>query len=107
MKRFLIAWALGLLLSINGCASMYLGKTEATFETPNGLKGSYISNKNQENFSAKATTGPDGKINGVDIKTTATTPEAAMMAALESMRLFMDAMREQLSVLKSGAMAGS
>lgn len=82
MKRYLIACGLGLLLLITGCASMYLGKTTASFETPGGLKGSYESNKNQENFSASALVGPDGKITGVDIKTTATTPEAAMAAAL-------------------------
>lgn len=84
MKRFLIAWGLGLLLSINGCASMYLGETTATFETPGGLKGSYKSNKNQQDFSATATVGPDGKITGVEIKTSASTPEAAIAAALQA-----------------------
>jgi hypothetical protein len=69
-----------LLLLLTGCSNMLLGKTEAHFVTPEGLKGDYVSSKNQENFAVVATVGPDGKIRSVTIHTTSTTPESAIAA---------------------------
>jgi len=101
LKKVAIA---AVVFSVTGCASMYLGKTTASFETPAGLKANYESNKNQENFSVTATIGEDGKITGVDIKTTATTPEAAMAAALSFQT---ELLRQLMPLIQKAAALGA
>lgn len=106
LTPLLIALALVVLLSINGCANLFLGTTTAHFKTPEGLEGNYVSSKNQENMHVIATVGPDGKIKSISIKTTSTTPADAMSATTELYSLMFQEIKD-LSAKAAAAGAGS
>ena len=81
MKYFLIAAFLSLLLSASCGVNQYTATTKAAYNAETG-SWSYESNKNQENFEAKI-----GELKGkpvLEVRTTASTPEAAIAAALQS-----------------------
>lgn len=117
--EFLKYLVLAVLLSgcsfLGGSVERYLAKTEATYVLPSGEKISYLSTKNQENFHAKIELDAEGKLKGLDVSTTAVTPEAAIAAfaaAQAKMAEALSAIVEKLSVLipaaaKAGALAGS
>ena len=107
MKEVIYAALIALVLSMTqGCAQWNLSKTTAHFETPEGLRGDYESSKDQENFSVMATVGDDGKIRSINIKTTASTPAAAIAASLEVQLLLLTQIRDLMA--KGAAMgAGS
>ena len=106
MKRYIYVAFMALILLMTGCAQWNLARTEAHFETPEGLKADYVSSKNQENFNVAATVGDDGKIRSIDIKTTAITPEAAIAASMEVQLMLLQQIKDLLA--KSAAMgAGS
>ncbi len=109
MRLMFEAAAIALLLSIAGCASAdkFLGRTIATYEAG---KFSYDSNKNQEGFKAKIGLDETGKLKELDIQSTATTPEAAMVAAAQANREIASVLRELVPLLKaavSGAALGA
>lgn len=110
MKTTLLAFLLAIALS-TGCASMYLGSTEACYKTADGTEICYKSNKNQESFSAKV--GLDaatGKLNNLDIQTTATTPESAIAATAQfNMKLleFAERMSQQIATKGAGGAGGA
>jgi hypothetical protein len=71
-----------LLLLLSSCtASQYLGKTVAT-ANKDGFY--YESNKNQEGMNAQGKINPATGEMAFDVKTTSTTPEAAIAAALQT-----------------------
>jgi hypothetical protein len=71
-----------LMMIVSGCGvANFAGSTEARYENGNMY---YKSNKNQENFKAKLSLDANGKLTALDIQTTATTPESAIAAALQS-----------------------
>ena len=76
-----------LAVGLSACASAekYLAATEARYENGNWY---YMSRKNQENFSAKISKDENGNP-VLDVKTTATTPEAAMAMAAQANAEFM------------------
>jgi hypothetical protein len=78
---------LGLLaLGLSGCypASYFLGSTTVRYSAATG-DFFYSSNKNQEGLKAKAGLDPEtGKLTNLDIETTATTPEAAIIKSGEA-----------------------
>jgi hypothetical protein len=111
MKDFLTAAALAVCLSLTvGCGATYFtANTTATIAKDGSM--SWSSNKNQENLKASFTR-KDGNIESFTIETTATTPEAAIAAAMQSMGRMMDtlnALAAQLvpAAAKAGALAGS
>lgn len=69
-----------LLLFLSGCANLFTAGTDVNYEAE-GIKASYSSHKNQENFKAHVTFDRDGRVNGLNIETNATTPEAAIAAS--------------------------
>ena len=75
------------LLALNGCSTVnkdYTACTTSLFKSA-GTEVSYNSCKNQENFKADLTLDPEtGKITGLHVETTATTPEAAMAATAKA-----------------------
>lgn len=94
MKALLYAVGIALLLSLAGCAQMFACTTNANYEVG---KWSYSSCKNQENFKAYLVLDAEGRIKGLNIETTATTPEAATAAALaiglEALKIAQGAMK--------------
>ena len=99
MKKLIMG--LAIISIIGGCASVdkYLATTTASY-TPGG-QFYYQSNKNQEGFHAVVKLDADGKVKELDIQTKATTPEAAMAAALSANA----AMLETLNSLIKSLMA--
>lgn len=82
---------------MGGCsAANYLGSTEASFNKDGTW--SYKSNKNQENFKAKLATDASGA-SSVEVETTASTPEAAIAAALQSNLEALKALNESLKLI--------
>ncbi len=80
MKNLLVGLSL---LPMLGCGvGQYTATTEAQYNAETG-SWSYKSNKNQENFEAKLVESKAGR-QVLEVKTTATTPEAAIAAALQS-----------------------
>lgn len=78
----LSAAILAFLLSLSACGvSQYTANTTASVSPGNGF--AYSSNKNQENLDATGDMNPDGTVH-FTVKTTATTPDAAIAAALQS-----------------------
>ena len=74
------------LLALNGCSTVKdnTASTSARFKNVDN-EIEYNSNKNQENFKADVTLDPEtGKITGLHVETTATTPEAAMAATAKA-----------------------
>ena len=61
-------------------AACYTVPTVVDYEAA-GVKAHYQSNKNQENFKANITLDANGKITGLNIETTAVTPESAIAAS--------------------------
>jgi hypothetical protein len=81
MKTIVTVGLLAVLL-LGGCsASNYLGNTKASYSAANGF--SYESNKNQEGLKASGEVNTDGSAK-FSVETTATTPEAAIAAALQT-----------------------
>lgn len=103
MRAVIYAALMALVLVMTGCAQWNLAKTEAHFETPEGLRGDYVSSKDQENFNVVATVGEDGKIRSINIKTTAATPVEAIRASMEVQLMLLQQIKDLLA--KSAAMA--
>lgn len=108
--KLLCLISLALLLSLNGCGANYFtATTEASYDAKTG-SWSYKSNKNQENFEAKIAEFKDGR-QVLEVKTTATTPEAAIAAAMASFSKAIDALtllvQQATAAAKTGAAAGS
>jgi PBP1b-binding outer membrane lipoprotein LpoB len=79
--KSLLSIVLCLALLLGGCsASQYLGNTVASYNPATGFY--YQSNKNQEGLDASGTVNTDGSATFA-VKTNATTPEAAINAALQ------------------------
>ena len=105
-----IATLLAFLLSASGCATVakdFTASTTASY-TPGG-QVYYQSTKNQENFHAKIELDADGKVKSLDVSTTATTPEAAIAAALSSqaaaMKAFTDLVNMVAPLISKGLVA--
>jgi phosphoenolpyruvate carboxylase len=102
IKLFLLAFL------FLGCGvNQYTATTKASYENGNWY---WLSNKNQENLKAKLGKDRDG--NPIfEIETTATTPEAAIAAAMQSFALvqqqFAELLKQLGPLLKAGALAGS
>lgn len=103
MTRFLIAWGLGLLLSISGCVSMFTARTTASYEA-DGKKIFYESNKDQMGLDATYELYESGAVKAVRIKADkAVTPEAAIAAALQ---IQSEIIKEVIPLLKAAATKG-
>ena len=84
MKKIvgLFVLTLWMTLLMSGCTTaQYSASTEASFSKDGTW--SYKSSKNQENFKAKIAEAADGS-KSVEVETTATTPESAVAAALQT-----------------------
>jgi len=102
----LLAGMVAIAIMLSGCGvAQYTASTEASYETPS-VKGSYKSNKNQEGFKADMEIQPDGKITKLHIETTATTPEAAIAAAM-AVNLKLLSILEKLTPLIEKAALGA
>jgi len=112
-ENLVIVALMALFLSLApGCgANFFTANTTASYELPNGEKLIYSSNKDQQGFKVHMGAGPDGKLRILDIESTATTPEAAIAAAMQSMSKLVDTLNALASQLaataKAGALAGS
>jgi len=97
-KRLFFLWLLfgWCWFYLSGCAQMYTASTEVSFK--NG-EWYYKSNKNQSDLAAEIGMDDDGRVYG-KIKTTSSTPESAIAAALESNRMALEILQ---SAIKSGA----
>lgn len=74
-----------------GCGiNQYTAHTDASYVLPSGEKISYSSTKNQENFHAKMDLDENGKLKGLDVSTTAVTPEAAIAAVASNLGKVID-----------------
>jgi len=84
MKKLL--WLTAFILLLSGCGvDRFLGSTTASYEiTPSGPKIYYSSNKDQQGFKADVELDDKGKVKAFHVSTTATTPEAAIAAVLQS-----------------------
>jgi len=105
----LLALGLVVLLSITGCASMFTSETVASYElAPDGtVKANYRSGKNQEGFRARVALDRAGNVTGFDLQTTATTPEAAIAAAVQVQLLQMQLLEKLLPLIEKAAAAGA
>jgi len=108
-ENLVIVALMALFLSLNGCGvGFYTAMTEAEYNAETG-SWRYRSNKNQEAFEAKIVE-YRGK-QTLEVKTTATTPEAAIAAAMASMAKLVDTLNALASQLaataKAGALSGS
>jgi hypothetical protein len=105
----LLAFALSLTIGCMG-VDKYTARTTVHYKAP-GVEADYDSNKNQENFKAKVGFDAQGKINALDIETTATTPEAAIAAALQSnaqiLKSVNDLLNTVLPLIKTAATKGA
>lgn len=96
-------------LLFTGCSTVdkYLGRTTASYTDGNFA---WDSNKNHENLDASYEKSADGSVKA-RLKTTATTPEAAMAAAAAdnaaAHKNFSEILKELLPILKQGATTGS
>ena len=107
MRDILLALFLVLLLASSCSVDRYLGSTEAYYTLPSGEKLYYKSNKNQEDFKAKVGLGPDGKLNALDISTTAITPEMAIMKFAEAQAKMADVLNRLVELIPAAAKAGA
>ena len=84
MKRLMIGL---MLLATTGCATVakdYTASTSAHYKSGD-TEIAYDSTKNQENFKAHITIDPaTGKVTGLDVETSASTPEAAIAATAQA-----------------------
>ena len=82
----ILAVLLFLVIGFVGCmpVSQLTANTTVTYKDGKGKEFFYSSNKNQEGLDAHGDFDTDGNIKGLSVKTTATTPEAAIAAALQS-----------------------
>jgi hypothetical protein len=98
-----IAWLviLTMLIFSAGCASMFTAGTTVDYEST-GVKAHYTSHKNQENFKAHVTFDENGKINGFNIETNATTPEAAIAASAAAILKALDLAQMALNAAPKG-----
>ena len=96
--------ALAFLLSISGCGvGQFTAKTVATYETPDGKKISYESNKEQIGLEATF----DPKTGMFHIKVDkAGTPEASIAAALENSKEALGLARDAMAIGKAVATKG-
>jgi len=99
MRLLLTGVVLFCLYLLSGCASMYLGTTEVSFKDG---EWKYSSNKNQTDLAAEIGTDAKGKP-FAKIKTTSTTPEAAMAAALQAQLLYGQIIQDLLKAGAAGA----
>lgn len=101
MKTFVFALIIACLLSLSGCGvSQFTAETEVSFK--NG-EWYYKSNKNQQDLAAEIGTDKEGHPYG-KIKTTSSTPESAIAAALETNRVALQLLQD---AIKAGAAAGN
>jgi hypothetical protein len=99
------AIALAMLLWLTACgASFFACTTKASFNKDGTW--SYESCKNQENFKAKITENDKGRTTA-EVETTATTPEAAIAAAMQSLAKLIDTivplLKEAIAIGTKGA----
>ena len=81
--------AIVLCLALTGCGASYFAcTTKASYDPATGAF-QYESCKDQQNFHAKMSQGEDGKPIA-EVSTTATTPEAAIAAAMQSLAKLLD-----------------
>jgi anionic cell wall polymer biosynthesis LytR-Cps2A-Psr (LCP) family protein len=100
------------LLSVNaGCATVakdFTASTTAGYHAPDGTALDYTSSKNQENFKADITIDPaTGKLTGLHVETTATTPEAAITATAKANAAMAALLEKVLGMVPASALAGS
>lgn len=106
IRDILAAAALLFLLAFeSGCAEMYACKTTIVYRADGSWQ--YESCKNQENLKADLSLDDKGKLNKLNVSTTATTPEAIIAAVAENQARLMESMKEFIGILKQGAMTGS
>ena len=102
MKTILIAAFLALLLSAGCGVTQYTASTKVSYD---GKTWFYESNKDQQGLKAKLS-----KDGSAEIETTASTPEAAIAAALNSnlalQKQIADLMAVVLPLIKAGATKG-
>lgn len=105
MKSLIAVIIAALVLTSCATADQYLGRTTVNYQGP-GITASYDSNKNQQDFKAKVSFDEEGKVKDLDISTTATTPESAIIAIskerLESLQLIRDLMA-QIQAMRGGS----
>lgn len=102
-----------LALFLSGCGvDRFLGSTTASYEiTPTGPKIYYSSNKDQQGFIADVELDSLGKVKKFHVSTTATTPEAAIAAALQSnlkfQEQFGDILKAVIPMIEQAATKGA
>ena len=99
-----------LVLLIGGCSTVakdYTASTSASYIGGDAPALKYDSTKNQENFKAHVTVDPlTGKITGLDIETTANTPEAAIAATAKANAAVAAVLERMLGMIAASALAG-
>lgn len=103
IRDILAAAGIILLLSLaGGCAEMLACKTVIAYRADGSWE--YQSCKNQENLKAELGLSDQGKLNKLNVQTTALTPEAAIAGALQVQT---ELLRQLLPILQKGAMGGT
>jgi len=106
MKNILIAAALAVTLSLTaGCATVakdFTASTTASYKAGDTMLD-YSSTKNQENFKANITLDPEtGKVTGLNVETTATTPESAIAATAIARQKELEFLQKLLDRIPAG-----
>lgn len=102
-----------LALALSGCGvDRWLGNTTASYEiTPTGPKVFFNSNKDQQGFKADVEVDEQGRIKKFHVSTTATTPETAIAAALQSnlkfQEQFGDILKAVIPMIEQAATKGA
>jgi len=109
MTKYLAIMALVFILG--GCSTVakdYTASTSASYTNKDGTALKYDSTKNQENFKAHVAIDPrTGSITGLDIETSASTPEAAIAATANANARIAALLEKLLGMIPASAMAGS
>lgn len=107
MKRFLIAWAIGLLLSINGCADMFVTKTRLIYVSPEGRQIDLTAGKDYEDVDVQWETMSDKTVKARVRIGKAGTPAEAMAGVMRLYERLLDRLDKLAPLIEKGAMAGS
>ena len=103
-----MALLLAICLSINGCGySMFAASTKATYETPDGRRVTYESNKEQVGLKVSYEVNADGSVKAVHLSVDRASAQEQSYAALAKMQDSLAAILEKLApaLAQVGALA--
>ena len=107
VSRWISLFLISLVLLLSGCGySFFSAKTVATYETPDGKKISYESDKEQVGLDATYELYENGAVKAVRIKVDRAGSQEAVLAAMMQMQASMAALFQKLlPLLEKGALA--